>query len=799
MKKILYALGVLLLAVAAVFIVRSYWEKETIALIDQYYQQHKSAAGYVYYVSPSGSDGNAGTLASPWRSINTAVANLKAGDTLYVRGGTYVEVININVSGTAAAPINITSYPNEFPVIDGQNKIPTNDWAALVSIGGNYINMSGFEVKNSFAYYSRGVNISGAHNTVSKFNVHHIQDNGMLIQGDYNIIEDSKVWQTCYNNVNNQRNGWASALTGARGNSATIIPKITSYPILRRNTVFNNWGEGLSCYEADHCIIEDNIAYDNLSVELYLSDATNSLVQRNLVYRTPNPIVPYQNSGGFTLADETLVRPSSNNTIINNLVYNTQFLAFSWTIPPNTGLKNVLIANNTLVNTSFNTNSGGNQNITNINTRIINNIFNSSSNQVPSNSGITFSNNNWSVTPPSAAASSTNIIADPQLARTGATTAGTLSPNYFKLAASSPLIGAGIMLQEVTDDYFKNLRTGAKTDIGAYVLQTPGVDSTAPSTSTGLNASATSSTQVNLAWNASTDNVGVTGYKIYRNGSQIGTSTVASLIDTNTVGGTTYNYTVIAFDLAGNASASSNTATVTTPAAIVPVSITSYNAGSITATSAQINWTTNLPSTGVVSYGNSAANLSTTVNANNLSTNQSIQITGLASGTPYYYKISAGDFSVNSNFSTLVAVTQKSATNIAPLASVTASSQNTGTNQQAVKAIDKLIDGYPGDYTREWATIAQKAGAWIQLKWSKSYTVNQVVLFDRPNTNDQITSATLTFSNGSTVKVGSLNNTGGAVIINFPAVVTTSIKVTVKTVSGSTTNIGLSELQVYGF
>jgi hypothetical protein len=350
----------------------------------------------------------------------------------------------------------------------------------------------------------------------------------------------------------------------------------------------------------------------------------------------------------------------------------------------------------------------------------------------------------------------------------------------------------------VTEDFFKYSRTGQNPDIGAYEFQKPGVDSSAPSTPTVLSATAGSSpTRVNLAWNTSTDNVGVIGYKIYRNGTQIGTSTVASFVDATATGGTTYSYTVNAYDAAGNPSASSNTATFTTPPAIVAVSISSYNVGNITANSAQINWTTNIPSTGVVSYGTSATNLSAKINANNLVTSQSVQITGLTSGIPYYYTISAGNGSVASSFSTLVV--PPLVTNIAPLASVTASSQNTGTNQQAVKAIDGGIDGYPGDYTKEWATTAEKAGAWIQLKWNTMRTVSKVVLYDRPNTNDQITSATLTFSNGSTVKVGSLINTGGAVVINFPPVVTNTIKVTVNTVSGSTGNVGLSELQVFGF
>ncbi len=67
------------------------------------------------------------------------------------------------------------------------------------------------------------------------------------------------------------------------------------------------------------------------------------------------------------------------------------------------------------------------------------------------------------------------------------------------------------------------------------------------------------------------------------------------------------------------------------------------------------------------------------------------------------------------------------------------------TEQTAAKAVDGVIDGYPGDYTKEWATNGQGAGAWLKLTWSSIYVVDKVILYDRPNANDQILSATLTF------------------------------------------------------
>ncbi|WP_373691671.1 discoidin domain-containing protein [Hyalangium versicolor] len=91
-------------------------------------------------------------------------------------------------------------------------------------------------------------------------------------------------------------------------------------------------------------------------------------------------------------------------------------------------------------------------------------------------------------------------------------------------------------------------------------------DTQAPSTPANLAASASSSTQVNLTWTASTDNVGVSGYDILRAGVQIASTTTNSFSDTGLAASTTYSYSVKARDAAGNVSAASSTVTVTTPA-----------------------------------------------------------------------------------------------------------------------------------------------------------------------------------------------------------------------------------------
>ncbi|MEV5560519.1 carbohydrate-binding protein [Nonomuraea wenchangensis] len=91
-----------------------------------------------------------------------------------------------------------------------------------------------------------------------------------------------------------------------------------------------------------------------------------------------------------------------------------------------------------------------------------------------------------------------------------------------------------------------------------------GTDTTAPSVPGNLRSTGVTSSSVSLAWNASTDNVGVTGYNVYRGGSLVTTVTGTTYTDTGRAANTAYTYTVRARDAAGNLSGVSNSVTATT-------------------------------------------------------------------------------------------------------------------------------------------------------------------------------------------------------------------------------------------
>lgn len=162
---------------------------------------------------------------------------------------------------------------------------------------------------------------------------------------------------------------------------------------------------------------------------------------------------------------QTCLPPSEGNIVIDNMVYNASFGAFSYTEVPNTGLKNVLIANNTVIGGNFSTGDYSNYSVVNSNSQVINNIFSGTANKVPSNSGITFSNNIWG-NATTAGQSSTDIAGDPLLAKTGSVSPGELTADYFRLLAGSPVIDKGMILADVSDDYLGTQRDNAP-DLGA--------------------------------------------------------------------------------------------------------------------------------------------------------------------------------------------------------------------------------------------------------------------------------------------------------------------------------------------
>ena len=113
-------------------------------------------------------------------------------------------------------------------------------------------------------------------------------------------------------------------------------------------------------------------------------------------------------------------------------------------------------------------------------------------------------------------------------------------------------------------------------------------------------------------------------------------------------------------------------------------------------------------------------------------------------------------------------------------------------------AIDGVADGYPHGKHYEWASNHEKAGATLKLQWDEPQRIDAILLYDRPNLNDQVTAAVVTFDDGSNFNVGTLPNDGKEPTeVRFEPRTVRLLELKITGVSDTTQNAGLAEIAVF--
>jgi len=184
-------------------------------------------------------------------------------------------------------------------------------------------------------------------------------------------------------------------------------------------------------------------------------------------------------------------------------------------------------------------------------------------------------------------------------------------------------------------------------------------DTTPPTAPTGLTATVASSTQINLSWTASTDNVGVTGYRVESCSgascttfAQIGTPTTTTYSATGLTASTSYSFRVRANDAAGNLSGYSNTATGTTQSVVdttPPTPPTGLSASVVSSSQITLSWSASTDNVGVAGYRVERCQGAGCSNFTQVGTpsGTSYSDVGLTASTSYTYRIRASDAAGN--------------------------------------------------------------------------------------------------------------------------------------------------------
>jgi hypothetical protein len=242
------------------------------------------------YVSPSGNDTRAGSIADPWRTLLWAANHAQPGDTVYVRGGTYHEDFNPAVSGTANAWIVYSAYPGEEVIVDGdldgKHEIMEvwqkylviqgftfwdQDWMRVPGKAGYWVSLDGQHIifrrnrliapgnayQNVYTYqeFSRGIAIGGSNITVEHCFIRGLEF-GIVLAGPsprYTIIRNDTIYATNVSNI---------AITATGG-------KTTAF----HGTLI------------EHCVLDTSFTEDNIQFEDEYSKPLDTQYNRGTIIR----------------------------------------------------------------------------------------------------------------------------------------------------------------------------------------------------------------------------------------------------------------------------------------------------------------------------------------------------------------------------------------------------------------------------------------------------------------------------------------------------------------------------------
>jgi hypothetical protein len=185
-----------------------------------------SAVAATYYVAPNGHDQNPGTMEAPFATVQRAQSSAAAGDTVYIRGGTYAVTeaqiaghvrgyavfTRLDKSGAEGRPIQYCAYPGEHPVFDLSGVKPKGYRVTAFRVDGSWVHLKGFEVVGvqvTILTHTQSIcfDNEGSHNLLEQLSAHDGMAIGFWIgAGSYNLVLNCDAYRN-YDPVSENHRG----------------------------------------------------------------------------------------------------------------------------------------------------------------------------------------------------------------------------------------------------------------------------------------------------------------------------------------------------------------------------------------------------------------------------------------------------------------------------------------------------------------------------------------------------------------------------------------------------------------
>ena len=312
-----------------------------------------------YYVATTGSSGGNGSATSPFRTISDAMSsNLKPGDEVVVKPGTYNEAIDITKSGSAAGDITLRSEVPGAALI----RPPAGSYNAI-SVNANYVTIDGFDIKGG---PGDGIEANNVHHvSVLNNKVHDAGESGIQFNGaDFVTVEGNETYH-------NASSGWFSGISIYENRNITGDTSTTGYRnIIRNNISHDNVTKSGEHTDGNGIIIDD---FQSTQSSGHPNYTFKTLVDNNLVYGNGGKGIQVTWSDSVTVSNNTAYHnnqdplntgtwrgelsnsASSNNTWVNNIAVADPSVNKNNTAIDNTSTNgyvnsNVVWANNTTYN-----------------------------------------------------------------------------------------------------------------------------------------------------------------------------------------------------------------------------------------------------------------------------------------------------------------------------------------------------------------------------------------------------------------------------------------------------------------